>query len=239
MIVFLCTWRDFTWIYSSFFSLGPFFFLPTSRQIHHQKFVHVGVEPFLSLHGGQQLTLLSEGSVVGHHHVPLHRGATLTCPLRWRRLRRATPIPIRTRSEESHKHSPLKAKPYLVCVLWGANIHPCGGRPLLLPAADWRVEAAIVGIFQSRRQSDGEKTPQPPRLASGLLGDTRRRETCSEATKASGSFTGSFMQTTGGTSEWDGTCETAEGEPAPLKPCPGCKETAVMRDGMWTVCTFC
>ncbi|KAM8736817.1 tubulin epsilon and delta complex protein 1 isoform 3-T3 [Acanthopagrus schlegelii] len=48
-----------------------------SSRINHQKFLHVGVEPLLSLHGGKEFTLLSEGSIISNHHVPLHHATTL------------------------------------------------------------------------------------------------------------------------------------------------------------------
>lgn len=51
--------------------------------VEHLQLLHVGVEPLLSLHGCEQLALLSEGSVVRHHHVPLtHTAASGGAPAR-------------------------------------------------------------------------------------------------------------------------------------------------------------
>lgn len=80
------------YMYVQLFLLSVWLFLPVSRRINHQKFLHVGVQPFLSLHGRQHLTPLSEGSVVSHHHVPLHHAATLRCPFCWQHLLQARKI---------------------------------------------------------------------------------------------------------------------------------------------------
>lgn len=165
------------YMYVQLFLLSGWLFLPVSRRINHQKFLHVRVQPFLSLHGRQHLTPLSEGSIVGHHHVPLHRAATLRCPFCWQHLLQARKIQKRkvlhTRHtklvcgfmflfEKNHEYCPWKEKKkkakkahycgfYLVSVFWGANSHPRRRRPLLLLAAASRAGADIVWIFQSWR----------------------------------------------------------------------------------------
>lgn len=72
---------------------------PASRGIDHQQFLHVRVEPLLPLHGRQEFTLLPEGSVVGHHHVPLHRPAALGRPF-------GRPRPLHARDATQTESSP-------------------------------------------------------------------------------------------------------------------------------------
>lgn len=65
--------------------------------------MHVGVQPLLSLHGGQQFTLLSERIIIRHHHVLLHHPASLGCPFSWPRPLCATDTQNKT-SEVLRKH---------------------------------------------------------------------------------------------------------------------------------------
>lgn len=65
--------------------------------------MHVGVQPLLSLHGGQQFTLLSERRIIRHHHVLLHHPASLVCPFSWPRPLCTTDTQNKT-SEAMRKH---------------------------------------------------------------------------------------------------------------------------------------
>lgn len=66
----------------------------TSR-IHYQQFLHVRIEPLLPLHGGEQLALLPESRVVGHHQVPLRHPGSRRRPF-------CRPRPLHTTDRKQH-----------------------------------------------------------------------------------------------------------------------------------------